>query len=114
MEPLRCRRTDGKKWRCSRDVVPDKKYCEKHLHRGAKKAMVDSKLIIGARAAPLSHNIGTSTPAKVGKLNTNLSISIAASPQKASGADSSSFSSSDATTVTDENVAGSHILTLSP
>ncbi|KAK3232440.1 hypothetical protein Dsin_004321 [Dipteronia sinensis] len=33
-EPGRCRRTDGKKWRCSRDVAPDQKYCERHLHRG--------------------------------------------------------------------------------
>ncbi|CAH2070065.1 unnamed protein product [Thlaspi arvense] len=34
LEPGRCRRTDGKKWRCSREVVPNHKYCEKHLHRG--------------------------------------------------------------------------------
>ena len=34
LEPGRCRRTDGKKWRCSRDVAPDKKYCERHMHRG--------------------------------------------------------------------------------
>nr|POE55549.1 growth-regulating factor 4 [Quercus suber] len=33
-EPGRCKRTDGKKWRCSRDVAPDHKYCERHLHRG--------------------------------------------------------------------------------
>ncbi|MCL7044734.1 hypothetical protein MKW94_008391 [Papaver nudicaule] len=33
-EPGRCRRTDGKKWRCSRDVVPAQKYCERHVHRG--------------------------------------------------------------------------------
>ncbi|VFQ75164.1 unnamed protein product [Cuscuta campestris] len=33
-EPGRCRRTDGKKWRCSRDAVPDQKYCERHLNRG--------------------------------------------------------------------------------
>ncbi|XP_064934921.1 growth-regulating factor 12-like [Musa acuminata AAA Group] len=33
-EPGRCRRTDGKKWRCSRDVVPNQKYCERHMHRG--------------------------------------------------------------------------------
>ncbi|XP_021631388.1 growth-regulating factor 2 isoform X2 [Manihot esculenta] len=33
-EPGRCRRTDGKKWRCSRDVVGDQKYCERHLNRG--------------------------------------------------------------------------------
>ncbi|KAJ6969567.1 LOW QUALITY PROTEIN: growth-regulating factor 7 [Populus alba] len=34
LEAGRCRRTDGKKWRCSRDVAPDKKYCERHMHRG--------------------------------------------------------------------------------
>ncbi|KAJ8537676.1 hypothetical protein K7X08_014216 [Anisodus acutangulus] len=33
-EPGRCRRTDGKKWRCSRDVVTGHKYCERHVHRG--------------------------------------------------------------------------------
>ncbi|KAF8380402.1 hypothetical protein HHK36_027888 [Tetracentron sinense] len=33
-EPGRCRRTDGKKWRCTKDVVPDQKYCERHMHRG--------------------------------------------------------------------------------
>ncbi|KAE8727357.1 Growth-regulating factor 10 [Hibiscus syriacus] len=34
VEPGRCKRTDGKKWRCSRDVAPNHKYCERHLHRG--------------------------------------------------------------------------------
>ncbi|KAL6533378.1 hypothetical protein OROMI_027490 [Orobanche minor] len=34
MEAGRCKRTDGKKWRCSRDVAPHQKYCERHLHRG--------------------------------------------------------------------------------
>ncbi|KAK1300745.1 Growth-regulating factor 6 [Acorus calamus] len=33
-EPGRCRRTDGKKWRCSRDAVSDNKYCERHMNRG--------------------------------------------------------------------------------
>ncbi|XP_074579409.1 growth-regulating factor 6-like [Curcuma longa] len=33
-EPGRCRRTDGKKWRCSRDVVANQKYCERHMNRG--------------------------------------------------------------------------------
>ncbi|CAN6372372.1 unnamed protein product [Urochloa humidicola] len=32
-EPRRCRRTDGKKWRCSRDAIDDQKYCERHLKR---------------------------------------------------------------------------------
>ncbi|KAK2444557.1 growth-regulating factor [Trifolium repens] len=33
-EAGRCKRTDGKKWRCSRDVAPNNKYCERHMHRG--------------------------------------------------------------------------------
>ncbi|RWW51730.1 hypothetical protein BHE74_00041931, partial [Ensete ventricosum] len=33
-EPGRCRRTDGKKWRCSKDAYPGSKYCERHMHRG--------------------------------------------------------------------------------
>ncbi|CAN6164699.1 unnamed protein product [Urochloa humidicola] len=33
-EPGRCRRTDGKKWRCSREAHGESKYCEKHIHRG--------------------------------------------------------------------------------
>ncbi|XP_078163945.1 growth-regulating factor 1-like [Carex rostrata] len=33
-EPGRCRRTDGKKWRCSRESYGDSKYCERHMHRG--------------------------------------------------------------------------------
>ncbi|KAG5089184.1 hypothetical protein AAZX31_01G132600 [Glycine max] len=33
-EPHRCRRTDGKKWRCGKNVVPNQKYCERHMHRG--------------------------------------------------------------------------------
>ncbi|KAG6531956.1 hypothetical protein ZIOFF_005792 [Zingiber officinale] len=30
----RCRRTDGKKWRCSREVAVGQKYFERHVHRG--------------------------------------------------------------------------------
>ncbi|KAL9661234.1 hypothetical protein QQ045_026056 [Rhodiola kirilowii] len=33
-EPGRCRRTDGKKWRCAKDAVHGHKYCDKHLNRG--------------------------------------------------------------------------------
>ncbi|CAN0908673.1 Growth-regulating factor 1 [Linum grandiflorum] len=33
-EPGRCRRTDGKKWRCSKESLPDQKYCQKHMNRG--------------------------------------------------------------------------------
>ncbi|VFQ63630.1 unnamed protein product [Cuscuta campestris] len=34
LEPGRCKRTDGKKWRCAKEVAPNQKYCERHLHRG--------------------------------------------------------------------------------
>lgn len=37
-EPGRCRRTDGKKWRCHQSVIPNEKYCEKHMHRGSKRS----------------------------------------------------------------------------
>ncbi|PWA53406.1 WRC-like protein [Artemisia annua] len=33
----RCRRTDGKKWRCSNTVLPEQKYCEQHMRGSAKK-----------------------------------------------------------------------------
>ncbi|KAJ0594267.1 putative transcription factor interactor and regulator C3H-WRC/GRF family [Helianthus annuus] len=32
-EPWRCRRTDGKKWRCAKDVAPDQRYCERHARK---------------------------------------------------------------------------------
>jgi hypothetical protein len=32
-EPGRCRRTDGKKWRCAKDAHPDSKYCDRHMIR---------------------------------------------------------------------------------
>ncbi|ONK74980.1 uncharacterized protein A4U43_C03F12070 [Asparagus officinalis] len=35
-EPWRCKRTDGKKWRCSKEAFLDSKYCERHMHRGKK------------------------------------------------------------------------------
>lgn len=34
----RCRRTDGKKWRCSKNVVPHQKYCERHVNRGQQRS----------------------------------------------------------------------------
>ncbi|XP_015083901.1 growth-regulating factor 10-like [Solanum pennellii] len=37
-EPRRCKRTDGKKWRCSKGVVQNQKYCEKHMHRGRQRS----------------------------------------------------------------------------
>ncbi|KAK3143799.1 hypothetical protein QOZ80_4AG0305080 [Eleusine coracana subsp. coracana] len=52
LEPGRCRRTDGKKWRCSKEAAPDSKYCERHMHRGRSRSRkpVEAQLV----AAPLS------------------------------------------------------------
>ncbi|KAL3635806.1 hypothetical protein CASFOL_020353 [Castilleja foliolosa] len=52
-EPGRCRRTDGKKWRCSKDAHPDSKYCERHMHRGRNRS----------RKPVESQNINTSSTA---------------------------------------------------
>ncbi|KAK6118515.1 hypothetical protein DH2020_047782 [Rehmannia glutinosa] len=56
-EPGRCKRTDGKKWRCSRDVAPHQKYCERHLHRGRPFVSTNEPLLIFNAKTDLS--IGT-------------------------------------------------------
>lgn len=58
-QPGRCRRTDGKKWRCGRAVVPEQKYCERHMHRGRgrSKAAKIAKVPTAADANQ-SHNPG--------------------------------------------------------
>ncbi|XP_072989849.1 growth-regulating factor 1-like [Typha latifolia] len=59
-EPGRCRRTDGKKWRCSKEAYPDSKYCERHMHRGKNRSrkLVELSLATvprsAARCLPLS------------------------------------------------------------
>lgn len=103
-EPNRCRRTDGKKWRCSHEVVPDHKYCGRHIHRGAKRTKVPSELVTVAAPPPLP----LATPEKANdciNLDTKLSISIPSRPQQTSSNEGhcTSASSSDATTISDEN-----------
>eukprot|EP00250_Pteridium_aquilinum_P019619 c24495_g2_i1 orf=790-2703(+) len=68
-EPGRCRRTDGKKWRCARDVVPDQKYCERHMHRGRHRARKPPEPLTSSVSAPNPSSAstprsaaGTSTP----------------------------------------------------
>ncbi|KAL6981835.1 hypothetical protein U1Q18_023453 [Sarracenia purpurea var. burkii] len=129
----RCRRTDGRKWKCGRNAVPNHKYCGRHLHRGMKKLTVPatSQSVTVAAAAPLAGSVFLAPPLAIPKkenghinLNTNLSISIAPSPRQMSGEEEaspddgggggSSSSSSDATTITDdENGSFSHFLDIS-
>lgn len=59
-EPGRCRRTDGKKWRCSRDVVPGHKYCERHVHRGRGRSRKPVEAASAAAPAPSAAAVGSS------------------------------------------------------
>lgn len=62
-EPGRCRRTDGKKWRCSKDAYPDSKYCERHMHRGRNRSRkhVESQSTSQSLSAVISHGAPGST-----------------------------------------------------
>lgn len=66
-EPGRCRRTDGKKWRCSRDVVAGQKYCERHMHRGRNRSRKHVEL-------------PTPTSAGAGSASFNASSTISSQP----------------------------------
>ncbi|KAM0946735.1 putative transcription factor interactor and regulator C3H-WRC/GRF family [Dioscorea sansibarensis] len=59
-EPGRCRRTDGKKWRCSRDVEPGMKYCERHVHRGRPRSRKPVELL--HKTTKLTTTTTTPTP----------------------------------------------------
>ncbi|KAI3453876.1 hypothetical protein Pfo_010539 [Paulownia fortunei] len=56
-EPGRCRRTDGKKWRCSKDAHSDSKYCERHMHRGRNRSRkpVESQSTSQSLSTAMSH-----------------------------------------------------------
>ncbi|KAG8090002.1 hypothetical protein GUJ93_ZPchr0011g27718 [Zizania palustris] len=69
VEPRRCRRTDGKKWRCSRDAVGDQKYCERHINRGRHRSrkhvegrkatltIAEPPMVVAAGVSSCSHTI---------------------------------------------------------
>ncbi|XWS14825.1 hypothetical protein CRYUN_Cryun35bG0041900 [Craigia yunnanensis] len=71
-EPGRCRRTDGKKWRCSRDAVTDQKYCERHLNRGRHR----SRKPVEGQSGQSGHSAAATT-ATTTKLMSNVSSSSA-------------------------------------
>ncbi|KAI8022259.1 Growth-regulating factor 6 [Camellia lanceoleosa] len=56
----RCRRTDGKKWRCSKEAHSDSKYRERHMHRGRhgsrKLVEVITTTTTNSSSIPPSHN----------------------------------------------------------
>lgn len=78
-EPWRCRRTDGKKWRCSRDVAPDQKYCERHTHKGRPRSRKPVELHAASTTAATAHRhpvplSSPSAPAVVSASSTNRTI----------------------------------------
>ncbi|PPR83539.1 hypothetical protein GOBAR_AA37171 [Gossypium barbadense] len=103
LEPGRCRRTDGKRWRCSRDVIPDQKYCARHMHRGARKQTEVTRPVpvpsVGDCRLP--SRLTTAYKAACPALSTSLSISIPRSQHIAE--DEKSTSSSSETTISDTN-----------
>ncbi|KAG8391699.1 hypothetical protein BUALT_Bualt01G0214400 [Buddleja alternifolia] len=104
-EPQRCRRTDGKKWQCRRNSIPNQKYCEAHMHRGTKRLMLNPESFSNAPVTLASNQTGHISHTMAGNVDNGINLNtMPASPQHISGYNSSS-STSDATTITDENIS---------
>ncbi|KAL8062540.1 hypothetical protein ABFX02_02G154200 [Erythranthe guttata] len=100
--PQRCRRTDGKKWQCRRDVLPNQKYCQVHMHRGAKRLVLNPE---SSRKVPEgSTRIARTSCTSLGN-NINLNTVPASPLRHITENNSTSSSTSDATTITDENIS---------
>uniref|UniRef100_A0A803LI15 Growth-regulating factor n=1 Tax=Chenopodium quinoa TaxID=63459 RepID=A0A803LI15_CHEQI len=95
-EPGRCRRTDGKKWRCHQPVISNEKYCEKHMHRGSNRSRklveacpysrttnlknLNKNINLNKDIRPrFSENLGPKEPTKVVKRAQDLGTSTAVS-----------------------------------
>ena len=63
-EPGRCRRTDGKKWRCAKEAAPDSKYCERHMHRGRNRSRkpVEAQLVAQQQAPAATSGFQNQSP----------------------------------------------------
>ncbi|PSR98497.1 Growth-regulating factor like [Actinidia chinensis var. chinensis] len=78
-EPGRCRRTDGKKWRCSRDVVAGHKYCERHVHRGRSRSRKPVEIPTPSSAGGGGSSTGGASGGRIGNsgggvLKTNIRL----------------------------------------
>ncbi|KAK1279998.1 Growth-regulating factor 4 [Acorus gramineus] len=62
LEPGRCRRTDGKKWRCSKKAFPDSKYCERHMHRGKNRSRKPVEIDISSSSSTTTTSSFKSIP----------------------------------------------------
>ncbi|KAG6524710.1 growth-regulating factor 6-like [Zingiber officinale] len=72
LEPGRCRRTDGKKWRCSRNAVADQKYCERHMNRGRHRSRkhVEGQSCRDAKVTPIVTSSHQTSAVSVGTCST--------------------------------------------
>ncbi|XVF22684.1 hypothetical protein REPUB_Repub12eG0192200 [Reevesia pubescens] len=103
LEPGRCRRTDGKRWQCSRDALPDQKYCARHMHRGTRKPVeVSPPVAIPTVGDCPPSRLTIANKAACAALSTRLSISIP-SPQLITQ-DEKSTSSGSETTISDTTI----------
>ncbi|XP_059457547.1 growth-regulating factor 5-like isoform X2 [Corylus avellana] len=76
-EPGRCRRTDGKKWRCSKEAYPDSKYCERHMHRGRNRSRKPVEVTPASAATATATATNLSPP--ISSINRNLSTNTSTS-----------------------------------
>ncbi|KAL3326892.1 hypothetical protein AABB24_037546 [Solanum stoloniferum] len=84
-EPGRCRRTDGKKWRCSRDVVAGQKYCERHVHRGRSRSRKPVEIPTPANNGSKNNNNTVSHHQAFGKMAGHAHAGVGAPPFSLSG-----------------------------
>ncbi|KAK2974962.1 hypothetical protein RJ640_009121 [Escallonia rubra] len=62
-EPGRCKRTDGKKWRCSKEAYADSKYCERHMHRGRNRSRKPVEVVLTTTNTSTTSNNTSATAA---------------------------------------------------
>ncbi|XWS12142.1 hypothetical protein CRYUN_Cryun37aG0064500 [Craigia yunnanensis] len=74
-EPGRCRRTDGKKWRCSKEAYPDSKYCERHMQRGRNRSRKPVEVNSTTAACTITPTTTSILSSSFSSINRNLSIS---------------------------------------
>ncbi|KAL8128554.1 hypothetical protein V2J09_017709 [Rumex salicifolius] len=87
-EPGRCRRTDGKKWRCSKEAYPDSKYCERHMHRGKNRSRKPVEVMAAAAATTTPT---TASPAMMPSNTPTISPSFSVNKLQTANSSSSSF-----------------------
>ena len=106
-EPGRCRRTDGKKWRCGKNVVPDQKYCERHMHRGRQRSRkpVEAFKI----ASPSESTPSNKLTDKLAELKTKHANSPAVGLQLMTPSCTNSANSHSTSTTTNTNTPSSNI-----